>query len=262
VIKEIMMLDLAAVNLDDLCIALEDHSYESSWWIHPSSGEIRFHNPDVDGSADDLGDAGWVYVDRLDSREAYRDMEAFVALVQDRRAADLLERAIAGRGAFRRFKDTLLEFPQLRQRWFTFHDTRLRRRAIEWLVDRHLVADGAIEMAAAQYPDPPLAPDGDSLVDAVATDLRALYGDRLVRLLVFGSRGRGDAEEESDLDLLVVLDELESPWVELRRMDEVLWRHTERSGVTVSAWPVSIAEFDHPTTPALIRARSEAVPVV
>jgi predicted nucleotidyltransferase len=257
-----MMLDLAAVDLDDLCVALEDHSYESSWWIHQGSGEIRFHNPDVDESADDLGDDGWVNIDPLDSREAYRDMEAFVALVPERRAADLLERAIAGRGAFRRFKDTLLEFPELRQLWFTFHDTRLRRRAIEWLAAMQLVPEDAMEMAAALYPDPPLAPQGDSLVDALATDLRALYGERLVHLLVFGSRGRGDAEDESDLDLLVVLEELESPWVELRRMDEVLWRHTERSGVTVSAWPISGAEFDQPTSPALIRARSEAVEVV
>ena len=62
-------------------------------------------------------------------------MEDFIALVPDRRAADLLGRAIAGRGAFPRFKDTLFEFPELRERWFRFRDTRLRRRAIEFLLD-------------------------------------------------------------------------------------------------------------------------------
>jgi len=62
-------------------------------------------------------------------------------------------------------------------------------------------------------------------------------------------------------DLLVVLDQVDSPWEELRRMDDVLWSYTERSGVTVSAWPVSVAEFEHPTTPVLIRASAEAVPV-
>jgi hypothetical protein len=41
------MLELAAVGLDDLCQALEDHSYETSWWLDPRTGEIRHHNPDV-----------------------------------------------------------------------------------------------------------------------------------------------------------------------------------------------------------------------
>jgi hypothetical protein len=39
----------------------------------------------------------------------------FTERVRDPRAHDLLERAIEGRGAFRRLKDTLFEFPQLRE---------------------------------------------------------------------------------------------------------------------------------------------------
>lgn len=254
------MLDLAAVDLGDLCMALEDHSYESSWWIDSVSGEIRFSGPD-DEDADDIAGSGWVCIDPVESGDGYRDMEAFIAQVADRRAADLLERAIAGRGAFRRFKDTLFEFPELRERWFAFHDARLHRRALEWLADAGLVPDQVAEAAMAGYPDPALGVGADSLIDAVAADLRTLYGPRLVRLLVFGSRARGEEDEESDLDLLVVLDEVDSPWDELRRMDEILWRHTERSGVTVSALPVSAADFEEPTAPALIRARAEAVPI-
>jgi len=32
---DIEMLDLSCVGLDDLCSALEDHSYEHSWWFDP-----------------------------------------------------------------------------------------------------------------------------------------------------------------------------------------------------------------------------------
>ncbi len=35
--------------------------------------------------------------------------------------------------------------------------------------------------------------------------LDALYGDRLVRLVLFGSHARGEAREDSDIDVLVVL---------------------------------------------------------
>ena len=35
--------------------------------------------------------------------------------------------------------------------------------------------------------------------------LKELYGDRLVRLILFGSHARGEANTDSDIDLLIVL---------------------------------------------------------
>jgi predicted nucleotidyltransferase len=40
----------------------------------------------------------------------------------------------------------------------------------------------------------------------VAEDLRQLYGQRLRQVLLFGSWARGDATDDSDIDLMVVLD--------------------------------------------------------
>jgi predicted nucleotidyltransferase len=67
-----------------------------------------------------------------------------------------------------------------------------------------------------------------ALSRAVAADLYALYGDRLVDVFVFGSHARGDATEESDLDLLVVLDRVDDPWSEHERMEETLREHSCR----------------------------------
>ena len=43
---------------------------------------------------------------------------------------------------------------------------------------------------------------------AILTELRSrlesLYGDRLVKLILYGSQARGDAEPDSDIDVLVV----------------------------------------------------------
>jgi hypothetical protein len=71
-----------------------------------------------------------------DSREGYRDMEAFIATVRDVRLANRLERAISGRGAFRYFKDVLLDHPRERERWFAFKDQQLR--ALEWLAEEKI----------------------------------------------------------------------------------------------------------------------------
>jgi hypothetical protein len=177
-------------------------------------------------------------------------------------ARNLLERAIAGRGAFRRFKDTLMEFPELRQAWFAFHDARMERRAIEWLAEHGLVEPSAAEREVQATEDPELPElasgfDPVEVAEAAAEALRALYGTRFRSVVLFGSRARGDAHPDSDIDLLVVLDRVLSAWEELRRMDEVLWRHSYRNGAVISAIPVGEDEFNDPAQPFLIRARAE-----
>jgi Uncharacterised protein family (UPF0158) len=73
-----------------------------------------------------------------DSHEGFRDMEAFVMSVEDARVQERLARALGGRGTFRRFKDSLLDFPEERERWFRFEEERKRRRMREWLEDNDI----------------------------------------------------------------------------------------------------------------------------
>ncbi len=193
------------------------------------------------------------------SGEAYQDMADFVAVVPDRRAAERLDRAITGKGAFRRFKDTLFELPELRDTWFRFADARATRRALDWLLDAGLVDPDVAERARAGHPDPPILPD--PLAAAVAADLRELYGSRLREVVLFGSRARGDHTEESDLDLLVVLDDPVDAWQEMDAMDEVLWRHSLASGVVVTALVTGSARWRRPDAPVLRSAAAEGVRV-
>jgi hypothetical protein len=67
------------------------------------------------------------------SYEGYHDMEAFIATVRNPRLRERLERAINGRGAFRYFKDVLLDYPAERERWFQFKQERLQQRILGWL---------------------------------------------------------------------------------------------------------------------------------
>jgi hypothetical protein len=75
----------------------------------------------------------YIRVPPADSREGYQDMEAFIETVANERLAGRLARGIQGRGAFRYFKDVLLDFPKERERWFAFRDARQRQRVLEWL---------------------------------------------------------------------------------------------------------------------------------
>ena len=51
------------------------------------------------------------------------------------------------------------------------------------------------------------------MADPVLARLRAaLDGDRIERVVLFGSRARGDAGEESDYDVAVFLNDLTDRW--------------------------------------------------
>jgi hypothetical protein len=63
----------------------------------------------------------------------YRDMERFIRRVEDERLRDRLWDAIQGRGAFRRFKDTLARHPGLEDRWFEFKAAQTEQRMRDWL---------------------------------------------------------------------------------------------------------------------------------
>ncbi|MFN0036731.1 MAG: nucleotidyltransferase domain-containing protein [Saprospiraceae bacterium] len=47
--------------------------------------------------------------------------------------------------------------------------------------------------------------DKDAIAKAVKAQLQLLYGDRLAKVILYGSYARGDFHEESDIDFLVVL---------------------------------------------------------
>jgi hypothetical protein len=93
---------------------------------------------DDDGLSEDEIDAGLdagrlIHVEPLGSEVEYRWMEEFAGTVRNVRLRDRLEVALDGRGAFRRFKNVLLDFPAERERWFAFRDERLHAAAREWL---------------------------------------------------------------------------------------------------------------------------------
>ena len=260
------MLDPEQVDLADLALALEDNSREHSWWFDPVTGRLEPHFVDDLGEvALDEGQAArLIAVEPLPPAVGYGDMEDFVAYVREPRTRGALERAIAGRGAFRRFKDSLLEYPELRRAWFDFHDVRGERRAIEWLLDRDLVEPASAEAAVARRPEPEM-PDVPGLLDAegvaqrVAGDLQRLYRDRLRGVILLGPWARGDAHPEAALELLVVLDKVDDHWEEKRHMDRVMWRHSVRNDTVITETPVAESDLDVAATPLLARARREGL---
>jgi hypothetical protein len=67
----------------------------------------------------------------------YEIMDAFCLTVSDQRKQDSLLRAIRGKGAFRRFKDKIIDF-EIEDQWYSYRDERFKQIAIEWCQDNNI----------------------------------------------------------------------------------------------------------------------------
>ena len=134
------MLRALPVDLEELAGILEGDPLSVGGRIDIRTGEV-WHRAAIDyavetGEEDeDTSDdpERWLAVHGEGSREGYRDMELFIASVEDPGRAERLAVAIRGRGAFRRFKDELVCWPGELERWHAFSEERQRGRARSWL---------------------------------------------------------------------------------------------------------------------------------
>lgn len=76
-----------------------------------------------------------------------------------------------------------------------------------------------------------LSPDIRGWVVDLREGLRAMLGDRLADLRLFGSQVRGDAHEESDIDVLVLVHKLDNGTH--RAISELAWSITSWFGLVI-----------------------------
>lgn len=98
------------------------------------------------------------------------------------------------------------------------------------------------------------------VLSKLKVELRELCGERLKALVLYGSWARGDATEDSDIDLVIVLEGDVSPGKEIERMidavTDVLMEHNE----LISVYPVSEEDYENVNSPLLMNARREGIP--
>lgn len=151
----------------------------------------------------------YISVSQPRSNEDYRDMERFIATVEDDRLRDRLWRAISGRGAFRYFRDVLYDHPRERERWFEFKDAQVQRRITRWLESEGI--EPIFESPPAPEPSRPSPPPRARLIDEVLTFVRSVarahHGGPLpgvTRIALIGSLTTDEPDPE-DAELLVTV---------------------------------------------------------
>ncbi|MBV8576941.1 MAG: nucleotidyltransferase domain-containing protein [Acetobacteraceae bacterium] len=86
------------------------------------------------------------------------------------------------------------------------------------------------------------------ILERLRAALDDLYGDRVERVVLFGSRARSDAGEDSDYDVAVFLHGLTDRWHELDRLADLRTDFLENCGAFIDAKPYPAGAYRDRTT--------------
>ena len=134
------------VDLDELMDAFDDCRIGYQYYLDLETGEL-LHILDEWMTTDEIERISerlnseperYLAIPTEGSHKGYQDMVAFTEGVENMDLKEKLLIALDGRGAFRRFKNVLSEYPEERQKWFKFKENRLKQRVIEWLEENEI----------------------------------------------------------------------------------------------------------------------------
>lgn len=138
-----------SVDIGDLVMALDDHT-GAEHYLDLETGEVlRFSedpglNEDLEeeiGEAMEKNPERFRLIEPISSSTAFQVMADFVESLPESRAKIDLSRALGRSRPFRNFKDALLPFPEIRDKWFQYHDEKYKALALSWLQGEGIEAD-------------------------------------------------------------------------------------------------------------------------
>ncbi len=88
--------------------------------------------------------------------------------------------------------------------------------------------------------------------------LDEMYGERLERVVLYGSRARGDAGPESDYDVAVFLRDMDDRFAELYRLAELSTEILDDTGEFVHAMAYRAGSYEE-RTPLMREIRLEGI---
>ena len=102
------------------------------------------------------------------------------------------------------------------------------------------------------------SPADDPVLKRYRAALDQIYGDRIERVVLYGSRARGDAHEESDYDVALFLHGMSDRWQELDRLADLSTKIVEEDGPLIHAMPFAAGAYDD-RTPLMHEVRANGV---
>jgi predicted nucleotidyltransferase len=99
---------------------------------------------------------------------------------------------------------------------------------------------------------------GDPILQRFRAAVNEIYGDRAARVVLFGSRARGDAGPDSDYDVAVFLHAMPDRFAEMNRLADLSTSLLDESGEFIHAMPYR-ADAYYERTPLMHEIRADGI---
>lgn len=97
------------------------------------------------------------------------------------------------------------------------------------------------------------------LVDQVKAHLHEMYGGGIKQVIIYGSHARGEATKNSDVDVLVLVDESLDPREVEDSLSDLLYDIILNEGELISVIAVSQERFENYNSPFMLNVRREGI---
>jgi predicted nucleotidyltransferase len=97
----------------------------------------------------------------------------------------------------------------------------------------------------------------DQILREFRGELERIYGSRLVRVVLFGSQARDEAEPDSDIDVMLVLRGPVNPHEEIRRLSSFTSGLSLKHDLVISCVYISDEDFGSEQSPLMLAAAGE-----
>lgn len=94
----------------------------------------------------------------------------------------------------------------------------------------------------------PARPADDIVLKRFRAALEEAYGDRIERVVLFGSRARSDAREDSDYDVAVFLRYMPDRFAEMNRLADLSTDILDETGAVIHALPYPAGSYEDRTS--------------
>jgi len=103
--------------------------------------------------------------------------------------------------------------------------------------------------------------DIKEILEKAKATLQKIYGIRLKGIILYGSYARGDAVEGSDIDLIVLLENMQNPIDELEKCSKEIHQIDLTYDTLISIIPFDLKQFNKRRLPIILNAKKEGISI-
>ena len=99
-----------------------------------------------------------------------------------------------------------------------------------------------------------------TILEEVKKSLIGIYGNRLKGIILYGSYARGDFTDGSDIDIIILLDDVKEPLIsESENYSHAIWEINLKYDIVVTVLPFSEEAYKTRRLPVILNAKREGI---